>query len=657
MVGLSTDIPLSRRVQLAVLAHIRHTHTRYDNLLRETTWQNARKVVESLCLDTLVKWRGDEETGRDQLDEILREVVVISDSEDDEDSDQDSDDSSVQEVEPPPRPAVPLRVESIAAGQAVPARRRTPKPAANGQNGPLTPARAQAKVKKRKRKTSAEKKGQRGFKRYHAWQEALRRYREENSQEPPSAPMDRRPSQHSYVVQQQLAARPAILHAPVDFRHDSEPRMSAPIAGPAPTENGYVAQPPSYAQHAMNISRRSYSPLQRAPAHDKVMSPREVHRDSPGSRRPVSLVTSRLQDMLVPSIEPASPEAMRPSFVRAVQPRGQDGGTGSPRGTGMQYSPRRLSPPRAAPLPRGEPVVVARRVVQRELAAPGEAYADQRWHTSHVSLDQGFVSSRDGYPLPSSPLYRSVGLPLESSQAPIMVPARRPLQEPLISGERPNTILMEDRGGFFERVDSRPDGAHPSRTTRVVEFRPHPTHDVRRVPEPRRVVSLQEGPRIIRDGPSSPGVRFMQTAGGSPSQSYGREPHLVLAEPALIRPRTPIEMGHAREVEREHHPIFRQPSRPESRSMSRSRLVAQPEPYREVYVHSASDGETKRPTDKNRQYNTQPVSAPRHDQPAQQRYQSGPPPDNHNNHPHQQHTPRRGFPLHPHRPEDVIVIE
>ncbi|KAK3989834.1 hypothetical protein QBC44DRAFT_308170 [Cladorrhinum sp. PSN332] len=101
-VGLAEHLTLSRRVQLAVLAHIRHTHTRYDQLLKETSYVNARKAVESLCLDFLVKWRGDEETGRDQLDEILCEVIVISDSEssdsdsdDDEgDSDDDSDDDT-----------------------------------------------------------------------------------------------------------------------------------------------------------------------------------------------------------------------------------------------------------------------------------------------------------------------------------------------------------------------------------------------------------------------------------------------------------------------------------------------------------------------------------------------------------------------------------
>ena len=73
VVGLQPELTLSRRVQLAANAHIRHNHTRYDKLLHETDYLNARRVVEPLCLDFIMKWRGDEETGRDQLDELLRD--------------------------------------------------------------------------------------------------------------------------------------------------------------------------------------------------------------------------------------------------------------------------------------------------------------------------------------------------------------------------------------------------------------------------------------------------------------------------------------------------------------------------------------------------------------------------------------------------------
>ncbi|TVY84399.1 hypothetical protein LSUE1_G001838 [Lachnellula suecica] len=99
-VGLQASIPLARRVQLAILAHIRHTHTRYDELLKETSWMNARKAVEQVCLDVLVKWRGDEETGRDQIDEYVREVVIIpdSDNEGEGNSSEEDDSDDVGEV-------------------------------------------------------------------------------------------------------------------------------------------------------------------------------------------------------------------------------------------------------------------------------------------------------------------------------------------------------------------------------------------------------------------------------------------------------------------------------------------------------------------------------------------------------------------------------
>ncbi|KAF7547931.1 hypothetical protein G7Z17_g7388 [Cylindrodendrum hubeiense] len=311
-VGLSEDITLARRVQLAVLAHIRHTHTRYDTLLRETTWQNARKVVEGLCLDTLVKWRGDEETGRDQLDEILREVVVISDSED-EDSGQETDESSVDEIERPPKTAVHTRVESNVSGQAGPGHRRSPR-VTNNHNGPLTPAKSKGKVKKAYRKNPSDKKGQRGFKRYHAWQEAIRRYREEQDPEPQPSPMDIPPN---YPPRRQLPPGPATPYISHEFPDPSELRIISKDAGPVPTENGYVVQPPSYGGQPINPARHSYSPLPRPPVHEKVMPPHEVHPSGQVSHQPISRVTNRLQDMLKPGFW----EWLSHCFQHAVFPK------------------------------------------------------------------------------------------------------------------------------------------------------------------------------------------------------------------------------------------------------------------------------------------------------------------------------------------------
>ena len=167
MVGLAPDVPLSRRVQLAVLAHIRHVHTRYDLLLREVGYFTARKVVEPVCLDVLVKWRGDEETGRDQMEEILREVVVITDSEEEDDSsgeegdeeDDDEEGSSEEEGEV---------TSASSASVSLPNSRNERRSAQPQSQVSAASARARAAPK--------DKKSHRGFQRYQdAWDKAKAR--------------------------------------------------------------------------------------------------------------------------------------------------------------------------------------------------------------------------------------------------------------------------------------------------------------------------------------------------------------------------------------------------------------------------------------------------------------------------------------------------
>ncbi|CCC07523.1 unnamed protein product [Sordaria macrospora k-hell] len=200
-VGLAAHVTLSRRVQLAVLAHIRHNHTRYDKLLRETSYVNARKAVEGLCLDYLVKWRGDEETGRDQLDEILAEVVVISDSEsedededddDDDDEDQSSDASSVEEVSPDKQTAPVRSTLPTSAPKPSPPAVDLTQPS-HVQSGPAISRRAtkRKKAKKEARKERlAAKRAERGFNRYRAvdqaWSQAIERQRLGNVEHVPS---------------------------------------------------------------------------------------------------------------------------------------------------------------------------------------------------------------------------------------------------------------------------------------------------------------------------------------------------------------------------------------------------------------------------------------------------------------------------------------
>lgn len=202
MVGLQADLTLSRRVQLAVIAHIRHTHTRYDLLLKETSWENARRTVESLCLDILVKWRGDEETGRDQLDEVLREIVIIDDSDDEDDEESEEGSASEGEEEEDSSDGVANGVAEVnlerTDAPAIPQellRESQPMQPAQVQNNnnPQTTSqinpshqnhniasRTRSKTKPNHRQKA--KKSRRN-KRYQAWQDALKRRGER-----PSAP-------------------------------------------------------------------------------------------------------------------------------------------------------------------------------------------------------------------------------------------------------------------------------------------------------------------------------------------------------------------------------------------------------------------------------------------------------------------------------------
>lgn len=83
-VGNVTNMALSRRVQLATIARIRHKHTDYDILLSTFGWKEARSMVEIPCLEVLIKWRGENDDDDEGLEEIVRETIVIDDEDDDE---------------------------------------------------------------------------------------------------------------------------------------------------------------------------------------------------------------------------------------------------------------------------------------------------------------------------------------------------------------------------------------------------------------------------------------------------------------------------------------------------------------------------------------------------------------------------------------------
>lgn len=104
-VGNAVDMSLSRQVQLATIARIRHTYTRYDQLLREVSWPEARRQVEHVSLAKLVEWRGEHDNDPEELEEVLRETIVIDEDDDsadeggnDADGESDSDIEIVQQT-------------------------------------------------------------------------------------------------------------------------------------------------------------------------------------------------------------------------------------------------------------------------------------------------------------------------------------------------------------------------------------------------------------------------------------------------------------------------------------------------------------------------------------------------------------------------------
>ncbi|KAF2102418.1 hypothetical protein NA57DRAFT_27594, partial [Rhizodiscina lignyota] len=82
----TANMPLTRQVQLAVCAFVRHKYTDYDNLLKSVGYKEARAIVEPHTLKQLKAWRG-EDSKHGEMEEVFREFIVI-------DSDDESDDEN-----------------------------------------------------------------------------------------------------------------------------------------------------------------------------------------------------------------------------------------------------------------------------------------------------------------------------------------------------------------------------------------------------------------------------------------------------------------------------------------------------------------------------------------------------------------------------------
>ncbi|KAL7943857.1 hypothetical protein V8C42DRAFT_328661 [Trichoderma barbatum] len=501
-VGFSEDIPLSRRVQLAVLAHIRHTHTRYDALLRETTWQNARRTVESLCLDILVKWRGDEETGRDQLDEILREVVVISDSEDDDDEDDEDDDDEDSTDYTSDEDADHARLTPMPVYRSAPPLRHVHQPDRSPPRSPVreaipvfSPPPNGVTLGYTGHGRREDRRAQRGFRRYRAWEEAIRRNRG-------GTPLVEQPAL-DIPISHAAYQPPKPIGLPYDAHvrpYDNSGPMAHPgrASGASPGLNGYGIQRPTYEvpssltsspYHGRTIDARS--------SHEKVMSVVPFS-TSTSSRELASSASSHFPDMLVRSIEPASPAA-QPTYIRTIPPRSQVSvssyATPVTPLAGLQHTPRLVSNP-------GEGIHSWDRPPATRVS----------YNRPQDAMDIDAISSREsihshdfrGHPYPHSTAYGAQPAPVfphpasgnpgssSSSRLPEM---RRIVLNATRPGERSNPILMEDRGGYYERINPRPEGGARIQLRPTRPAQPPAEPEVQSTIRPHTIFSWEEDSR------------------------------------------------------------------------------------------------------------------------------------------------------------------
>ncbi|KAL1389557.1 hypothetical protein HDK64DRAFT_307461 [Phyllosticta capitalensis] len=89
-VGNATNLSIERRVQMAVLAHVRHQHTDYDRLLKEVGYIEARKRVERPCIEKILEWRGEANDDDEEMEDDFREIIVLDDDDDDDSEVEDS---------------------------------------------------------------------------------------------------------------------------------------------------------------------------------------------------------------------------------------------------------------------------------------------------------------------------------------------------------------------------------------------------------------------------------------------------------------------------------------------------------------------------------------------------------------------------------------
>jgi hypothetical protein len=214
-------------------------------------------------------------------------------------------------------------------------------------------------------------------------------------------------------------------------------------------------------------------------------------------RQPISPITHGFQDLLVRSIEPASPDAPQSYYIRTLPPRGHGSAPHSPMSTLPHVSTRPISPPRDF-RPGPAPPYLGRRVVSDHI--PHEV---GRHNDTMMISTNGSDTARNQYGVPSRYMEQPhTYLPVihSGSHVPVTNPSKRIIIDAPRPGERSNPILMENRGGFYERVpvssDANPAASMPA-FVQIRRAEPEydrvPQHLIRRAQEPEPNLEANRG--------------------------------------------------------------------------------------------------------------------------------------------------------------------
>ncbi|KAK1597743.1 uncharacterized protein LY79DRAFT_599750 [Colletotrichum navitas] len=526
VVGLQQDLSLSRRVQLAVLAHIRHNHTRYDELLRETTWHNARRATEQLCLDILVKWRGDDENGRNQLDEILREVVVLSDDSDDEDSGEEPDSESLEILTDRPHNTGGRALASVPPQSITNSRKRLSTALLSHPGSPVPHVTPGTSRRVAKRACKRAKHRERNFSRYEAardaaWDNAMQRQRAPGG--PPDHPgmADSSASHGSYPQSRPVA--PGENRAPVnDGGHPlPQPRLlSGKSSGDFHEDRHHIDGPyaarswPTHSQH-MPLGL----PTQKVNETSNTLSRGPMSHGNPESHN--------LQDFLHPSIEPRSPDPLRPPsrYTRGMVEYTER------RGDNLQYHLN--SPPRGPVVRDAHPLhrpqihqtypVHARspHVDQDRVRAPEMTYHNVPQDAPRLA---DYHTARDyGSAIPYGRVDRILHQDSQYERRHSSVP-----------GEEANPIMIEDQNVHQGRVYLR--------TGESVRDRFGPDVEILTVRRPRR----DDGLDPQRPIPTDEGfIRLRENQPMEPRNGLAEDGFLRLRERTVVRPGPSAYASHA----------------------------------------------------------------------------------------------------------------